>query len=322
MNEQEQSGEQGYGQIIKQLQEELKLLDSKEKIYIWNIGNFTRRIFGYLRSKMENKTAEKSEVLDFFSTELRKIFTSILSEIKAKSGDLGNFEAIELAKSMLTTDTKFSFPQDPSRPVYNVDTNTIHVPEARLAYLSNGEVPIIELLTDGYVLTANIIHHEYVHSLQSEKLKLSERIKNMFGQLDVNRDLKEVHAMIGSDRKGRAKSIRLDYVVRQLESDYPASSPDRMDRVRIMSAWNSVYELYALGLSDEEIGTLIKKAKWDTKTQSFSVLSDKVTQICQERKISKKDLSDLVTIDHLKSEIQIEKNRLISKEYLENLLST
>ncbi len=91
-------------------------------------------------------------------------------------------------------------------------------------------------------------------------------------------------------------------------------------QIRISTSWKLIYELYALGLSDSEIGDMVRRSSWDRKHQTFGLLSSKVGELCQERNITKQELADLVIADQLRTKIRIEKTRIIAKHYIENAL--
>ncbi len=301
--------------LRQELEAELKSLQKKDKVEEESAEYFFDRICQYISSGLTTAGDEK-EVIQYFSTELEKIFSIVLAEISMSTGDQGNFEAVLDAAPLVTSDHKYADAQYPNRAMYLVSINRIYIPKEILHNFSQFGALLMELLVNGFVSTASLLHHEYIHSLHYSKLTRLQRLLSQFGLLNINQELKEVHAMIGSDRVGRAKSTNFDYVLTQLESDYP----NLFHVNRISAAWKSIYELYALGYTDEQIGGLVGSAVWDEKSQVFTILSKEVEDACRNKGVSTYDLVDLVKIDHLKTQIRIEKSRLISKLFIQKLI--
>jgi len=90
--------------------------------------------------------------------------------------------------------------------------------------------------------------------------------------------------------------------------------PKEIDRLILANF--EVKRLYALGLSDEEIGLLVRDAKWDYKKRRYDILDEKAAQIMKEKDLDEEDVDNLVLADDLRRQIFINKTQLIAQDEL------
>jgi hypothetical protein len=121
---------------------------------------------------------------------------------------------------------------------------------------------------------------------------------------------REAHAFIGSGYYRGTK-----FLLENLQIEYNfAKNPEMIDH--LLAADNEIKRLYALGLSDEEIGTLVKTAKWDQKQIGYDALEDKFTQLLEKTGLEAEDVDNLVLADDLRSEIYSMDMQIIAREEL------
>ena len=308
------------GVSVEELTEELAKLRSREKISEAEIPVLLERI----NKKLLNEVGgySEDELLRHLNEKKAALFGLILERIQATTGDRGNFEYLESAIKISTSEGKFRFGEDPGRLYFDPGTKKIFIPPEAMRMLANPDILIVLLAAKGSSGAANDLHHELIHSHQvtkpqTNREKLAEAL-NIFG--DKNVLLKEIHAMIGADRKGNGKRIEDEELRRELSSDSYGLISTGEDVRRLENATLRIKQLYALGFSDEDIGKLVSKAKWDKKSERYDTLALEVERVVRERNLSEGEVSELVKIDELRTMLRIEKTRIAAKDVIDDFL--
>ncbi|MFH1997148.1 MAG: hypothetical protein ABII94_00425 [Patescibacteria group bacterium] len=305
---------------VETLTEELEKLRAQEKISEVEIPT----LFEKINRKILTQVGEQpeDELLRQLAERKVEIFRSILERMQATCGDRGNFEALEGAAKIMTTEGRHVFGEDINRPYFDVRTQKIYMGPEATRILANPDILIALLAAKGSSGAANDLHHEFIHShqvrkTQTSKEKLVEAL-NIFG--DKNILLKEAHALIGADRKGNGKRIEIGNLHEELSSDFYGLISTEEDVRRLKNAALRIKQLYALGFSDESIGELVSRTKWDKKSETYDTLTSEVERVMRDRNLSENEIASLVKVDELKTRLRIEKTRIAAKEVVEGFL--
>ncbi len=305
---------------IEQLSKELEKLRAQEKISDAEIP----ALFDQINKKLLLEAGKVSEddLLKHLRERKTELFGQILERINATASDRGSFEVLERAVKILTTERNHGYGEDSGRPYFDTGTQKIYMGPEATRMITNPDILIALLAAKGSSGAANDLHHEFIHSHQVRKTrtgkdKLLEAL-NIFG--DKNILLKEVHALIGADRKGNGKRIDISELRRELSSDSYGLISTEEDARCFESAAIRIKQLYALGFSDEDLGKLVSKARWDKKVGTYDTLAVEIERITQERNLSKNEVADLVKIDELKTWLRIEKTRVAAKDVIADFL--
>lgn len=309
---------------LEELTEELAKLRSQEKVSETEVPFLLERINQKLLNDVGGRS--KDELLKYLNAKKAELFGLILGRVRVTVGDRGSFEYLESALRISTREGRFGFGEDPDRPYFDTRTQKIYIPPEAISMLANFDFLIALLVVKGSNGVANDIHHELIHSYQMKKPqtsreKLREKLAealNIFGGKNVL--LNEVHAMIGADRKGNGKRIEAGELRRELSSDSYGLISAEEDAFRLENAALRIKQLYALGFSDEEIGKLVSKAKWDEKLKGYDTITSEVDRVMRDRNISESAIDKLVKIDELNTKLRIEKTRIAAKDVIEDFL--
>lgn len=308
------------GCSVDQLMSELEALQTEKKIE----GQDIPYVFDQINKRVlaEIGYLPEDEQLELLKGKKRELFSSILKRTAEEIGDLGNFEVFEKATKIITTEGKVNYGDDPDRPYFDTGSQKIYMGAEAMRMLVDPEILIALLAAKGSSGAANDLHHEYIHSQQVKKSQTSQaklwEALNIFA--DKNILLKEIHAFIGADRKGNGKRLAVDDLRTKLNDDSYGLISSKEDNIRFDSASLAIKQLYALGLSDEDIGILVSKAKWDKTAGSYDELTFSVNKIMQDKNLSAEEVNNLVKIDELKTKLRIEKTRIIAKAEIQNFL--
>jgi len=305
---------------FEELTKELTKLQSQEKISQAEIPFLLEEI----NKKLLTEAGQRSEdeLLRYLNERKTELFGLIIGKTRLATGDSGNFEHLENALKISTTEGRFGIGEDPGRPYFDTGTRKIYIPPEAMRMLANPDILIALLAVRGSSGAANDVHHELIHSHQTRKPQTSREklieALSIFG--DKNVLLKEIHAMIGADRKGNGKRIEAEGLRRELSSDSYGLISTEEDVRRLETAALRIKQLYALGLSDEEIGKLVSGAKWDKKSKGYDTLTSEVDRIMRERNLSESEIAIFVKIDELKTRLRIERTRIAAKDVIEDFL--
>jgi hypothetical protein len=111
--------------------------------------------------------------------------------------------------------------------------------------------------------------------------------------------LTETHAYLANRRIG-ADMNTVD-LAKHLYANYGLKNEADADKVFLAS--DGIQKLYALGLDDSEIGKIVSQAQWDSKTKSWSSIDRQILQISQERGVNESELSEAISRQNLRQEI-------------------
>lgn len=320
--EQEQNSvEHNTGSVnVETLTEELEKLRAQEKISDVQIPI----LFEEINRKILTQIGEQPEdelLRQLFARKV-EIFRSILERMQAMCGDRGNFEVLEGAVKIMTTEERREFGEDIHRPYFDVRIQKIYMGPEATRMLANPDILIASLAGKGSSGVANDLHHEFIHSHQVSKPQTSkEKIVealNIFG--DKNILLKEAHALVGADRKGNGKRIEVSNLCEELSGVFYGLISTAEDMRRLENAALRIKQLYALGFSDESIGELVSRAKWDKKSGTYDTLTSEIERLMRDRNLSENEITDLVKMDELKTKLRIEKTKIVAKEVIEEFL--
>ena len=200
-------------------------------------------------------------------------------------------------------------------------------------------VAILEnLATLGYSQSIRALHHELLHSKQfrssEEENKIIEdlvkthsfygvmvQIKRLLGPYMRAHDvLKEVHSYQGEQKFGGEFDTTADLVGILKGEAYGYKKTKDTDRIIIAS--QDIKRLYAFELSDDEIGVLVKEARWDKKRRCYDLIEDKVKELTETKGLDEEDVDNLVLADDIKRKIYIQKVKLIAQDELKKAVES
>ena len=304
----------------EQLSKELEELREQEKISEAEIP----ALFDQINKKLLLEAGEVSEdeILKYLRERKLELFGQILERVAMVTGDRGNFEVLERASGIMTTEGRHNYDEDPGRPYFDTGTQKIYMGPEAMRMLTNPDILIALLAAKGSSGAANDLNHEFIHfhqvrRPQTSREKLAEAL-NIFG--DKNILQKEAHALIGADRKGNGKRIEVGELHRELSSDSYGLISTEEDVRRLQDAALRIKQLYALGFSDEDVGELVSRAKWDKKSGVYDTLTLEAERAIRDRNLSEREIADLVKIDELKTRLRIEKTRVAAKYVIADFL--
>jgi hypothetical protein len=296
--------------LFKQTMQELQEAENEEKISDAEIPTLLGRVVEKLQAEAGNRSEADKE--KYVLEREWEMFESILDRIQSSTGDRGSFEALEKVKGVKTPEG------DSDRPYFDTRTQTVHMGSEAMKTLNDPRSLIILLAAKGSIGAANELHHEFIHSCQvdaNRSAKFLDRLRFFKGQ---NVLLKEVQALIGADRKGNGRRVDIGALLDTLQSDSYGLIATQEDAARAEVAASEIKQLYALGLSDEAIGNLVSKAKWDTTTKTYDTLASEIQKAAVN--LTEDDLSGLVKVDELKTKLRIQKARIAAKEAITSFL--
>lgn len=284
---------------------------------------------------------------------INQVFTKLLKEIKdaiqKECGTLGNFEALRQALPLLATleESKKLKEAIESRTLSPDTPKAFYVPLKGKIYfnprtdLNISSLELVkELSSIGFSESLAVIHHEKIHSdqyppipqgkfLKKIKLLLEHTIQSLIrDSVKSQTILGETQAYMGSGKfAGKASShsddrnnYRLMFstfseLLGQI-SEYGVVS-NKADIDKVYTAYDEIRKLYALGMSDSEIGTLVGKAKWERNKLRYDLLDTKISELMEQKNLSPEDVDDLVEAENIKSAIYWKKVKAIAKEKLQ-----
>ncbi|MFA6526331.1 MAG: hypothetical protein WCT26_02870 [Candidatus Buchananbacteria bacterium] len=305
---------------VDQLSAELENMRAQEKISDAEIP----ALFDKINKKIIFEAGNVSED-DLFKLLYEKkiqLLGRIIERMKATAGDRGSFEVLESALKLLATDSSQGNDEGSNRPYFDVRLKKIYMGPEATKMLTNPDILIALLAAKGSSGAANDLHHEFIHShqiriAQSSKSRLLEAL-NIFG--DKNILLKEVQALIGADRKGNGKRIGMRELYEELCSDSYGLISTEEDMLRFKAAASEIKQLYALGFSDEEIGELVSRARWDKGIGKYDTFESEIGRVAHDEGLSEIELTELVKADELKTYLRIEKTKIAAKGIIEDFL--
>ncbi|GEM_PF-3994871 len=127
--------------------------------------------------------------------------------------------------------------------------------------------------------------------------------------------LHEGQAYIGSARFGKGKHVlkTTEELIERLQKSYGIWKRN-LNKILIMS--HDIKRLYALGMSDESIGEIVKRTKWDNKRNCYDDIESTVKALSETSGLTEEQIDDLVAADDINGAIFIEKSKRIAQEEL------
>lgn len=200
-----------------------------------------------------------------------------------------------------------------------------------------------ELACYGYTESMKTLHHEVIHSKQSDRLKeymaiiknfiafsaclvSMEKVQKFFNETENNerRDsiLTEAHAYLGDARYSSSEhhsyyATSFLNEVLQREEYFIQGEPliqNKKDADHLIAMSTAVKRLYALGLDDSQIGVLVKSMMRSNAKNGYNLLEKKVEELMKQRKLEEEDIDNLVLADDIKRKIYMNKVRIIAQE--------
>src|SRR3989344_3088738 len=277
-----------------------------------------------------------SESVDTAFEADKKLLSLVVDRIAKECGETGSLSIEEIFAESPLTSAVF-FPTMGAIGFRGADAMRLHNP----GYL------IYSLASFGSVTQLQSLHHEFIHSKQSflpeeealialkndlnescwhiayyvsrallglGQTKAQRGIGRLKEKIAAKEELAETHAYIGTARRDNLQLSFSDFL-RDMQTGYSfGGEPKEIDRLILANF--EVKRLYALGLSDEEIGLLVRDAKWDYKKRRYDILDEKAAQIMKEKDLDEEDVDNLVLADDLRRQIFINKTQLIAQDEL------
>lgn len=88
------------------------------------------------------------------------------------------------------------------------------------------------------------------------------------------------------------------------------------DTDKLIIAFDEIRRLYALGMTDKEIGPLVKKAKWNKEKSQYDLLDEKIKELMAQKNLDEEDVDALVDAENIRARIYAENVKAIAREQL------
>lgn len=287
----------------------------------------------------------KLEDKGYSEEDRKKVFEELLLDVKNEAfrefGHTGNLKAFEGASHLIED----ALVQDSGLSAAYTHDGKILVEKRH-----GDPYEILQALADyGRSKHTTDLHHEYIHSFQvrpqeqrMKKIrefldrlapyaiaysiiaypKAAPFIAGAFGarylyeETKHKRDiiLDETQAFRGSDRFTHDFLTTIQHL--EVLRDHYKVLVNSEDIDMAIIADQEVRRLYALGVTDEEIGQLIQQATWDRKHLSFTTLEQRIQKIMKEKGMEEEDVDNLVMAEELKNKINFQKMKFIASRII------
>lgn len=91
---------------------------------------------------------------------------------------------------------------------------------------------------------------------------------------------------------------------------------EKGDTDKLIMAFDEIRRLYALGMTDKEIGPLVKKAKWNKEKSQYDLLDEKIKELMIQKNLDEEDIDALVDAEDIRARIYAENVKVIAREQL------
>ncbi len=88
------------------------------------------------------------------------------------------------------------------------------------------------------------------------------------------------------------------------------------DTDKLIMAFDEIRRLYALGMTDKEIGPLVKKTKWNKEKSQYDLLDEKIKELMMQRNLNEEDVDALVDAEDMRARTYAENIKAIAREQL------
>ncbi|GEM_PF-5748931 len=234
-------------------------------------------------------------------------------------------------------------PSDDEISINSVLVDRTTYPEIFLTLVGWGEVSLF-----------TVVHHEYIHSFQSDVQGEIERLNQtivselgfaktlstiamdlllpLFPWLtaltlkdigDQGTILHEIHAFVGAFRTANTRLTDIQNLKDKLwgtDSAYRIKKGDA-SKLQFYMAYDDIRRLYSLGCSDQEIGALVKDAKWDDERRCYDTLEARVQSRTKELGLTESNVDNLVSLDELRRMLYIKTVKKIAQKDIISALS-
>ncbi|HBU07051.1 MAG TPA: hypothetical protein DEB09_03120 [Candidatus Magasanikbacteria bacterium] len=229
------------------------------------------------------------------------------------------------------------YPKEPDYAgFYHPDTDEIEMKKENFDLAQDPFSVIAYLTNTGADINLQTIKHELTHRKQKESNKkatsdvyqglvaisfiggvLSYSITSGEGKKKSDWQhtsiLKESQAHIVANKKRRFKNLHDVFAISEAYGD---RIREQGDWDRLIMAYQQIKELYALGISEEEITALVANAVWNKESISYTNFDKKIELEKVKRGLDKEDVENLVLAEDLRERIKALKVSLIACEEL------
>ena len=91
---------------------------------------------------------------------------------------------------------------------------------------------------------------------------------------------------------------------------------EKGDTDKLIIAFDEIRRLYALGMTDKEIGPLVKKAKWSKEKLHYDLLDEKIKELMMQKNLDEEGVDTLVEAENIRARIYAENVKVIAREQL------
>ncbi|MFZ2978659.1 MAG: hypothetical protein WA057_03240 [Candidatus Magasanikiibacteriota bacterium] len=128
--------------------------------------------------------------------------------------------------------------------------------------------------------------------------------------------LRESQARMMADKRRRFRDLHSDF---SKNATYGNRIREQGDWDRLIMAYQQIKELYALGLSEEEITALVVGAEWNSESVSYTNFDERIKAEMAKRGLGIEDVENLVLAEDLKENIKALQVSFITCQELKKL---
>lgn len=292
----------------------------------------------------ENNKEDRKKAEEYVSEKLNQLLSSICQRA-GKEGLFDNLDALidacllATGKSVKGYKDRGDHGQDVA--AYQPSTGVIHLSNLKLNFVTYKMLH--EIATYGFSHAIMSVDHEMIHKKQLVGSKARSALYELLAFLPFlasalpidmetkltalvlspiyyaalyktvvslrDRVAEEMHAFHGSSSSWSAKDM-----MEVFGGGYADIKENRENTDRILSSYLSIKRLYALGLSDDDVAILVRRAKWNKKSGTYSIFENEIEKRMSELDLEEEDVDNMVLANDLKRAINLNKFRLLAQD--------
>jgi hypothetical protein len=158
-----------------------------------------------------------------------------------------------------------------------------------------------------------------------DKIEQRQQSQQEYEEIYQGKILKESQAFITADRTRRFADLHKKFDKKQSEDGgggYKEAINKKGDWDKLAMAYQQIKELYALGLSDEDVSELVGKATWNQDELAYDEFSARIKLEADKHGWDEEDVQNLVLAEDLREKIKLLKASRIAWEEFEKVVKS
>lgn len=300
-------------------------------------GSYFNDYFNKHQGADENNKEDRKKAEEYVSEKLNQLLSSICQKA-CEEGLLDGTEAV-IDACLLAAGKSVAGYKDIKNyknvAAYQPSTGTIRVSDLKDRF--DSERMLHEIATYGFSGAIELLDHEIIHRKQLGFSKTKHALKVLLCYLPVLTiilpvDIEVRQMLMASFPAYYAvlyKKFYRDRVTEEVQASFAAShnplvngaesmvntvEEKNTEQERILSCYQSIKRLYALGLSDDDVAILVRKAKWNKKSGTYSIFENEIEKRMSVLGLEQEDVDNLVLSQDIKKAINLNKFRLLAQD--------